>query len=73
MLLSLFQAFKQSIVTRFQNIEQGSYQEVTKMSDVKNEVIIITGYIKPWAKILTSYSNGELIDLDLGKNFNESK
>jgi hypothetical protein len=36
------QAFKESIITRFQNIEKGSRQDVTKLSNMKNEVTIIT-------------------------------
>jgi hypothetical protein len=40
------QAFKESIITRFRNIEKGSRQDVTKLSAVKNEVTIITAFDK---------------------------
>ena len=46
------------------------------MSDVKNEVTIITASNKIfalWADFITSYSNGELINPDTQKKFNESK
>jgi hypothetical protein len=74
--LLTLQAFKESIVTHFQNIEKGSWQEVSKLSDVKNEVIIITAsdeIFALWADFITSHSNGELIDPDTQKKFNESK
>jgi hypothetical protein len=72
----IFQAFKESIITRFRNIEKGSWQDVTKLSDVKNEVTIITASNKFFdlrAQFITSHSNGELIDPDILKKFNESK
>jgi hypothetical protein len=74
--LLTLQAFKESIVTRFRNIEKGSRQEVSKLSDVKNEVTIITALdeiFALWADFITSHSNGELIDPDTQKKFNESK
>jgi hypothetical protein len=49
---------------------------VTKLSDVKNEVTIITASDKIfdlWAQFITSHSNGKLIDRDTLKKFNESK
>jgi hypothetical protein len=49
---------------------------MTKLSDVKNEVIIITAFdeiFDLWAQFITSHSNGELIDLETLKKFNESK
>jgi hypothetical protein len=70
------QAFKESIITHFRNIEKGSRQDVTKLSDVKNEVTIITAsdeIFDLWAQFITSHSNGELIDPDTFKKFNESK
>jgi hypothetical protein len=74
--LLTLQAFKESIVTRFRSIEKGSRQEVTKLSDVKNEVTIITALdeiFALWAEFITSHSIGELIDPDTQKKFNESK
>jgi hypothetical protein len=70
------QAFKESIVTRFRNIEKGSQQEVSKLSNVKNEVTIITAsddIFALWSNFITSHSNGKLIDPDTQKKFNESK
>jgi hypothetical protein len=70
------QAFKESIITRFRYIEKGSQQDVTKLSDVKNEVTIITAFdeiFDLWAQFITSHSNGELIDPDTFKMLNESK
>jgi hypothetical protein len=69
-------AFKESIITRFRNIEKGSQQDVTKLSDVKNDVTIITAsdeIFDLWAQFITSHSNGELINPDTFKKFNESK
>jgi hypothetical protein len=46
------------------------------MSDVKNEVVIITAPDKIfdlWAQLITSHSYGQLIDLETLKKFNESK
>jgi hypothetical protein len=46
------------------------------LSDVKNEVTIITASDKIfdlWAQFITSHSNGKLIDRDTLKKFNESK
>jgi hypothetical protein len=70
------QAFKESIVTRFRNIEKGSWQEVSKLSDVKNEVTIITAsddIFALWLDFITFHSNGKLIDPDMQKKFNENK
>jgi hypothetical protein len=70
------QAFKESIITRFRNIEKGSWQDVAKLSNVKNEVTIITAsdeIFDLWAQFITSHSNGELIDPNTFKKFNESK
>jgi hypothetical protein len=42
---------------------------------VKNEVTIITAsdeLFDLWAEFITAHSNGELIDPDIGKKFNES-
>jgi hypothetical protein len=47
-----------------------------KLSDMKNEMIIITAsdeIFDLWAQFITSHSNGELIDLETLKKFNESK
>ena len=49
---------------------------MTKLSDVKNEVTIITTSDKIfelWTHFITFHSNGELIDLDTKKKFNELK
>ena len=49
---------------------------MTKLSDVKNEVIIIIASYKIfdlWAKFITAHSNGELIKPDIQKKFNEPK
>jgi hypothetical protein len=46
------------------------------MSDVKNEVTIITAFEKLFGlgmEFIIAYNNRELIDLDTGKKFNESK
>src|SRR5450759_456536 len=70
------QAFKEAIITRFRNIEKGTRYEVTKLSDVKNEVVIITAsdeIFDLWAQFITAHSNGELIDPDTMKKFNEPK
>lgn len=70
------QAFKEAIITRFRNIEKGSKFDVTKLSDIKNEVIIITAsdeIFDLWSRFITAHSNGELIDPDTRKKFNEQK
>jgi hypothetical protein len=49
---------------------------VSKLSNVKNEVTIITALDKNfalWSDFITSHSTGELIDPDIQKKFNESK
>jgi hypothetical protein len=70
------QAFKESIVTCFRNIEKGSWQKVLKLSNVKNKVTIITAsdeIFSLWVDFITSQSNGELIDPDTQKKLNEDK
>ena len=49
---------------------------MTKLSDVKNEVTIITAFdeiFDLWAQFIISHSNGELINPDTLKKFNENK
>ena len=70
------QAFKEAIITRFQNIEKGSQYNVTKLSDIKNEVIIIMASnetFKLWSQFITAHSNGKFIDPNTRKKFNEPK
>ena len=47
-----------------------------KLSDIKNEVIIITAsdeMFDLWSQFITAHCNGELIDPDTQKKFNEQK
>jgi hypothetical protein len=49
---------------------------VSKLSDVKNEVTIITALddiFALWSNFITSHNNGELIDPDTQKKFNKNK
>ena len=50
--------------------------DVTKLLDIKNEVIIITAsneIFNLWSRFIIAYSNGKLIDPDTRKKFNEPK
>ena len=50
--------------------------DVTKLSNIKNEVIIVTASDKIfdlWSRFITTHSNGKLINPDMRKKLNEPK